>query len=48
MSSIEHEGRWEHAADMCNALSALRERLTDITTALGELSGADLLTAGTE
>ncbi|GGX30817.1 hypothetical protein [Streptomyces noursei] len=48
MSSIEHERRWEHAADIRNALSALREPLTDITTALGELSGADLITAGTE
>lgn len=48
MSVIEHERHWEHAADMRNALSALRGPLTDITTALGGLSGADLLAAGTE
>ncbi|MFE6686048.1 TIR domain-containing protein [Streptomyces sp. NPDC057743] len=44
-STIEHERRWEHAANMRNALSALREPLTELTSALGELSGADLLTA---
>ncbi|MEU8783467.1 TIR domain-containing protein [Streptomyces sp. NPDC048637] len=48
MSVIEHERHWEHAADMRSALSALREPLTHITTALGELSGADLLASGTE
>ncbi|WTU53389.1 IS3 family transposase [Streptomyces sp. NBC_00057] len=40
--------RWEHAADMRNALSASREPLTDITTASAELPGADLLTAVTQ
>ncbi|WP_438486829.1 TIR domain-containing protein [Streptomyces sp. S186] len=47
-STIDHERRWEHASDMRNALSALREPLTEITSALGELSGADLLTAAAE
>ncbi|MFG2224515.1 TIR domain-containing protein [Streptomyces sp. NPDC048644] len=48
MSSIEHERRWERAAEMRSALAALREPLTDITTGLGELSGADLLAAVAE
>lgn len=48
MSSIEHERSWERAAEMRGALAALRRPLTDITISLGELSGADLLTAVAE
>ncbi|MGW5115303.1 TIR domain-containing protein [Streptomyces noursei] len=48
MSVIEHERRWERAVDMRNALSALREPLTEITSVLGELSGANLMTTAAE
>jgi hypothetical protein len=47
-SRFEHESRWERSAEMRRELAGLQAPLTDITKALSEVSGADLLTTAAD